>query len=160
MVQVGAKFFIPIDKETIRYNPKFSGPYVIPCKITYEQINSVKYVGDQIVDGIVVGDSEIVWFGPIRETKEYSEVYPSPHPEYLYEYEEKLVQCQNCWKTMWVSESLEGRFYDSFHNEEYYSALQRDCLWCREHLDMEYEKLDRKELERYAASNGNSSIRK
>ena len=153
------KFFIPIDRTTIRYDPKISGPYVVPCKITYEQVNGIRTIGDTVENGIVIGESKIHYLGSITVNKDYQETARyAPYPEYKYEYEELLVQCQEegCWKTEWWSSCPLYEFYDSFHNEHYNDGLSRACLWCNQLLELEFEKLDRPTLEKYAAQNSES----
>lgn len=161
MEAADVKFFIPIDLDTIKYDPKYPGPYIVPCKVTYEQTNHVIYTGDKLQGNMVVGEQKLHYLGPIRESKEYREVYNSikhPIPEFQYEYDERLVQCQNkkCWKTEWWSSCPLYEFYDSFHDEYYDNGLSRACLWCGEELPLVFEKLDRPTLEKYAYENHHS----
>lgn len=150
------KFFIPIDRETIRYNNKKKGPYVVPVKITYEQTNHVIVTGDKVENGLVIGESKLHRIGPIEESRDYKEVhYGYPPEKYVYEYKNLLVQCHNCFETFLLYDTPFYTFYDSFHNDHYTDYKTRKCGYCISWgpLDLEFEELDRPTLERYASEN-------
>lgn len=154
--QVANKFFIPIDRKSIRYNNFKKGPYIVPIKVTYEQTNNVTTTGDKVEGGLVIGESKIHYLGPIKESKDYKEVYYGyPKQQYLYNYKNVLVQCQDCFGTFLLYDAPLHQFYDSEHDDYYDDGKSRKCFLCNSWgpLDLEFEELDRPTLEKYAAEN-------